>query len=103
MPVWARLVVAASALRVAVALAFWLAGIYNAGLAAPLAPAVYAALIVSFGALGLLLFVAARNDVRAAWLGGVLLLIAVPLTSRFLSQTEFALGTAEPPERFRLR
>ena len=39
----------------------------------------------------MLLVVANRSDVRAAWLGGVLLMLAVPLTS--LSQTQIALGT----------
>jgi hypothetical protein len=92
-PIWARLVVVAAGLRVTVAVAFYLAGIYNTEVDAPLPAAAYAALVVSFSALGLLLVVAARNDVRAAWLGGVLLLVASPLTSRFLAQTEFALGT----------
>jgi hypothetical protein len=92
-PIWARLVVGVAALRVAAAMAFYLAGIYNAGIDAPLPPVAYALLSLSFGALGLLLVVANRNDVRAAWLGGVLLMLAVPLTSRFLSQTPLALGT----------
>jgi hypothetical protein len=86
-------VVTAAALRGAVAIAFYLAGIYNSGIDAPLPPIAYAALVVSFGCLGLLLVFSARNDVRAAWLGGVLLLLAAPMTSRFLSQTPFALGT----------
>ncbi|HET7220944.1 MAG TPA: serine/threonine-protein kinase [Vicinamibacterales bacterium] len=93
MPIWARLVVAAAALRGAVAIAFYLAGIYNASIAAPLPAIVYAALVVTFSCLGLLLVFSARNDVRAAWLGGVLLLLAAPMTSRFLSQTPYALGT----------
>jgi hypothetical protein len=74
-------------------MAFYLSGIYNAGLDAPLPPYAYAALALSFGALGLLLVVTNRNDVRAVWLGGVLLLLAVPLTSRFVLQTPLALGT----------
>lgn len=93
MPIWARVVVGIAALRIAAALAFYLAGIYNTGLDAPLPPAAYVLLALSFGALGLLLVVANRNDVRAAWLGGVLLMLAVPLTSRFLSQTPLAFGT----------
>jgi len=92
-PIWARLVVAAAALRGAAATAFYLAGIYNAGIDAPLPAVVYAALVVSFSCLGLLLVFSARNDVRAAWLGGILLLLAAPMTSRFLSQTPYALGT----------
>jgi hypothetical protein len=92
-PIWGRLVVAAAALRVIVAIAFYLAGIYNHDIAAPLPAGVYAALIVSFASLGLLLVFAGRSDIRAVWLGGVLLLLAAPLTSRFLSQTPFALGT----------
>lgn len=93
MPIWARFVVGVAAVRVAAAMAFYLAGIYNAGIDAPLPPVAYAVLSVSFGALGFLLVVANRNDVRAGWLGGVLLMLAVPLTSRFLSQTPLALGT----------
>jgi hypothetical protein len=92
-PTWGRLVVAAAALRVIVAIAFYLAGIYNHEIDAPLPPVVYAALMVSFASLGLLLVIAGRNDIRAVWLGGVLLLLAAPLTSRFLSQTPFALGS----------
>jgi hypothetical protein len=92
-PIWARLVVAAAALRGAAAVAFYLAGIYNAAIDAPLPAIVYAALVVSFSSLGLLLVFSARNDVRAKWLGGVLLLLAAPMTSRFLSQTPYALGT----------
>ena len=93
MPTWARLVIAAAALRLFVGLAFYLGGIYNPGLDAPLPAAAYAAMVVSFGGLGLLLVAAAGKDVRAAWLGGVLLLLAVPPTSRFLSQTAFESGT----------
>jgi hypothetical protein len=87
------LVVGVAAFRVATAIAFYLAGLYNAGIDAPLPPVAYVLLSLSFGALGLLLVVANRNDVRAAWLGGVLLLLAVPLTTRFLSQTPLAFGT----------
>jgi hypothetical protein len=83
----------AAALRVAVAIAFYFGGVYNSAVEAPLPAAVYAALVLSFAALGALLVVASRNDVRAAWLGGVLLLLAVPMTTRFLSQTGFALGS----------
>ena len=92
-PIWARLVVAAAALRGAAAMAFYLAGIYNTAIDAPLPAIVYAALVLSFSSLGLLLVFSARNDVRAAWLGGVLLLLATPMTSRFLSQTPYELGT----------
>ena len=90
-PIWARLVVAAAALRVAVATAFYLAGIYNPGLDAPLARP----LRRPDGQLRRAWPAAdcrRPNDVRAAWLGGILLLLAVPLTSRFLSQTPFAFG-----------
>ncbi|HEU4892275.1 MAG TPA: serine/threonine-protein kinase [Vicinamibacterales bacterium] len=93
MPIWARCVVTAAALRVACAIAFYLAGIYNVDVAAPLPVAAYAVLMITLSGLGLLLVVTNQRDVRAAWLGGVLLLLAVPLTSRFLSQTAFAIGT----------
>ncbi len=92
-PIWGRLVVAAAALRVAVAIVFYLAAIYNPAIEAPLPAAAYAALVVSFASLGALLVFASRNDIRASWLGGVLLLLAVPMTSRLLSQTQFPLGT----------
>ena len=74
-------------------MAFYFAGIYNAAIDAPLPAIVYAALVLSFSSLGLILVFSARNDVRAAWLGGVLLLLAAPMTSRFLSQTHYDLGT----------
>ena len=94
MPVWARLVVIAAVTRVVAAIVFYLSHSYNIGLDAPLPAEAYAALVVSFSAVGLFLIATARtDDDRAAWLGGVLLLLAVPLTSRFVSQTPFALGT----------
>ncbi len=81
MPVWARALAALATLRVAAALVLYLSGLTTVASQTAIHPAVYAWLALTFGALGLALLTANRNDIRAAWLGGVLLLIAVPLTS----------------------
>ena len=93
-PTWARLVVVVGAARVTVALAFYLSGLYNADIAAPIPTWAYAALMISFSAIGLFLVFGNQDDSRAGWLGGVLLLIAVPLSTRFLAQTPFTFADA---------
>lgn len=83
-PIWARLVTAVAMLRVAAALALYLSGQVDAAFPTPVPLVVYPVLTIAFGALGTMLVVANRGDVRAAWLGGVLLLLAVPLTGPLL-------------------
>jgi hypothetical protein len=85
MPRWARLVSGIAAIRVAAVLILYLSGLLAPAANVPIPLWAYAALSLTFGALGATLLVGNRDDVRAAWLGGVLLLIAVPLTGRILS------------------
>jgi serine/threonine-protein kinase len=83
-PIWARLVVAVAGCRVLIATALYLSGqSYPAAL--PLPPGLYLALTAAFGGLGITLVAANRRDVRAAWLGGVFVLGAVPLSAPFLA------------------
>lgn len=86
MPLWARLVTWAAALRIAVALGMYLSGSAVTPENAPVPLGVYAALCAAFSFVGIALVLSNRSDVRAAWLGGVLLLLAVPLTSALLSR-----------------
>src|SRR5688572_19768700 len=86
MPLWARLVTWAAALRIAVALGMYLSGSAVTPENAPVPLGVYAALCTAFSFVGIALVLSNRSDVRAAWLGGVLLLLAVPLTSALLSR-----------------
>lgn len=81
MPDWARLVVAAAVLRVATALILYCAGFNALSPAAQVPPGVYIFLLIAFTLVGITLIVANRNDVRAAWLGTVLILIVSPLTN----------------------
>ena len=74
-PRWAQLLATVAALRIAVALGVYLSGLINRSASAPLPFAVYFAFSLVFALLGLALLTANRNDVRAAWLGGVFLLI----------------------------
>lgn len=67
------------------ALALYLSGQTDRPVHLPLPPAVYAALTVTFGILGLILLTANRYDVRAMWLGGIFVLVATPLCSPFFS------------------
>ena len=83
---WARVVVAVAAARVAVALALYLSGQVVYRIAPPLPLALYAILSAAFVFLGLTLFLANRHDVRAAWLGGIFVLVSLPLSSPFLVQ-----------------
>lgn len=85
-PVWAQLVAAAAALRVAVGLAFYLSGLVDLTGRSPIPVWAYALLSASFAAVGGGLLIGNKRDARAAWLGGVLVLLAVPLSERLISQ-----------------
>jgi hypothetical protein len=79
MPVWARLIVSVGAAKAALGMALYLSGIDFGG-APPLVPLwVYAMLAGAFVLLGGLLVMGNRQDPRAAWLGGALVLIAAAL------------------------
>ena len=77
--------VGVAALRVAIALVLYLSGQTDPALQPPLPLGVYAALAATFGILGLILLTANRYDVRAMWLGGILVLVATPLCSPLFS------------------
>lgn len=89
MPAWARLIALFAALRVGAGLAFYLSGHVAPGGETPLPLGVYALLGFSFALVGGGLIVGNDRDARAAWLGGVLVLLAVPMTQRLVAQ-EFA-------------
>jgi hypothetical protein len=79
MPLWARLTVVVAGLKVAFGMALYLSGLMRSG--PTLVPVwVYAALAAAFTLLGCLLVIGNRRDPRAAWLGGMFILIAAPLT-----------------------
>ena len=80
MPVWARLVVLIAGAKVALGMTLYLSGLAVRTAPAPAPVWVYAALSTAFAVLGGLLIVGNRHDPRAAWLGGVLVLIAAPVT-----------------------
>ena len=84
MPTWARLVVSIAALRVAAALAVFFSGLAPASPDAQAPLLVYVALLIAFTGLGLTLIASNRNDVRASWLGAVLVLIVAPLSGVFV-------------------
>ena len=80
LPLWARLVVLVAGAKVGLGLVLYLSGV---GVPNPLSLTplwVYASLASAFAVLGGLLLAGNRRDPRAAWLGGIFLLIAAPLT-----------------------
>lgn len=81
MPVWARLVIGVAVFRVAAALSLYLAGWSAPSSELPVPAPVYALQLVAYTALGLTLIVTARDDVRAAWLGMILIAIVAPFTN----------------------
>lgn len=82
MPLWARAVAAAAAALVALGLTVFLSG-QTFG-RTPLPHWVYFLLSASYATVGATLIAANRRDVRAAWLGGVLLLIGLQAAGPFL-------------------
>jgi hypothetical protein len=85
MPWWARVVTWTAAIRVAVALVLFLAGAHTSVEPPPLPWAIYFALALCFGASGVALTIVNKHDARAAWLGGIFVLAAAPLTSPFFN------------------
>lgn len=86
-PAWARLVTAIAALRVATALVLYLSGLVTPTTAAPIPLWIYAGLAAVFGALGSMLVTTSRRDSRAAWLGGIFLLLAAPISPPVLGES----------------
>jgi GAF domain-containing protein len=82
-PPWARAITVGAALRVATAAVLFLSGAQTAVASPPLPWAIYFVLSVCFGAVGAALTVVNKHDARAAWLGGIFVLAAAPLTSPF--------------------
>ena len=71
-------------LRVSVALVVYLSGQVEPTGNSPIPEWAYAIISFSFGIVGAMLVVGNRSDVRASWLGGVLLLLASPLTASLI-------------------
>jgi GAF domain-containing protein len=88
-PVWARLITLVAALRVAAALVLYLSGLVTPTTAAPIPLWIYAGLAAVFGALGSMLVTTNRRDPRAAWLGGIFLLLATPISPPVLGESPF--------------
>ncbi len=84
-PIWARVVTASAALRVAVALVLYLSGSHARVDAPPLPWLTYVMLAACFGVMGVSLTLVNRHDIRGAWLGGTFVLVAAPLTSPFFA------------------
>ena len=85
MPIWARLIVAIASARVAVGLVLFLAGQVNTAKPSPIPLWAYALLSATFALVGGGLVVGNKRDARATWLGGLLVLLAVPLSQRLLA------------------
>ena len=83
MPVWARLITAFAALRVAIAVVLYLSGTHTRVDPPPLPWMTYVALALCFGISGLSLAAVNKHDARASWLGGIFMVSAAPLTSPF--------------------
>jgi GAF domain-containing protein len=82
-PKWARLITAGASIRVATAMVLYLSGSYSLVDPPPLPWGLYAALAIVFGAIGVALTVVNKHDARAAWLGGMFVLVAAALTAPF--------------------
>ncbi len=85
MPAWARFITLGAAVRVGIAAVLFLSGGHTRLDAPPLPWAIYFALALCFGAAGVALTIVNKHDARAAWLGGIFVLAAVPLTSPFFN------------------
>ena len=82
-PKWAQVITAGASVRVATAMVLYLSGSHTVLDPPPLPWGLYAALAICFGAIGVALTVVNKHDARAAWLGGIFVLVAAPLTAPF--------------------
>jgi GAF domain-containing protein len=82
-PAWAHVITVGAAVRIGIAAVLFLSGAHHQVAAPPLPWAIYFALTSVFGAAGVALTVVSKHDARAAWLGGIFVLAAAPLTSPF--------------------
>lgn len=92
LPVWSQLVLALAGIKTAIGLVAYLAGAREPAPDPLVPPAVHAVLAVSFAAAAGLLLLGSRRDPRAAWLGGVFVLIASSITP-----TVNVLSVPQPP------
>jgi hypothetical protein len=82
---WARFVVGLAAIRVGLAMVVYLSAPQVQQIDAQLPPSwVYAVLCAALTLLGLGLLLTNRHDERAAWLGGLFVLIGAPLASQLI-------------------
>jgi hypothetical protein len=82
LPVWAQVAAAGAFLQTAASLAIYLSAQHPALVKLPVPAWVYASLATVFAVCGLGLVLGHRNDVRAAWLGGVFAMFAAPLAMK---------------------
>jgi hypothetical protein len=80
-PQWARVVVAIAVVRVGVALSVYASGLFPAPDARAIPVWMFAVLASMFSLVGLGLVLGHQHDRRAEWLGGILSLVACPLTN----------------------
>jgi hypothetical protein len=83
-PIWARLIVAIASARIAVGLVVFLAGQVDTTVRSPIPVWAYALLSATFALVGVGLVVGNKRDARAAWLGGMLVLLAGPTSQQLL-------------------
>jgi hypothetical protein len=93
-PVWAWIVAAIALLRVVIALSVYASGLFPTPEMRAVPLAVFAVLASLFSLVGLGVLLGHQNDRRAAWLGGLLLLVGCPLT------TPLIVGEAGGPVRW---
>jgi hypothetical protein len=79
-PLWARAIIAVAAAKTVIGLSAYLSGVVATAPAGGVPVGVYALLATAYTLLGGGLVIANRGDVRAEWLGGILVLIGTTLT-----------------------
>jgi hypothetical protein len=95
-PIWARTITALAIGRVAVGLTLPLSDRVDSLDSSPMPVWVYALLSASFALVGGALAIGNKRDARAEWLGGILALLAVPLSERLLSRDFAELARLRP-------
>jgi GAF domain-containing protein len=85
MPVWVRLVVVVATLKCVAAIGVAVFGGDSSQISLPFRPYQYALLVLTFGATGVGLIATRTRDLRAVWLGCILVLTAAPLAGTLLA------------------
>jgi hypothetical protein len=98
LPYWAQIVIIVAAVRTAAGLILYLGSDHSGWLTRQLPYSVYAAFSCALTVLGVALVVANRRDLRAAWLGGVFILLGAPMANPLLLDARWLLFVR--PEAF---